>query len=261
MALLYRLFMTVSALLVIVIGGSWFADKYDVGLNIDWWDKADWASQYRTNLEGDGVPAKETGDVSVQVGAPFGRIAWVPQGEEALILPVIYGQSRFFGFNMYSYGYNRSYKSGGACNENMVNLLVINKENPAGKPVFKSRVLLPRYFYFKIEAAQSVAALVIRKDTNNDGRLDCGDEAQFEIISLTDDDVRVSDRVFIPDNISQIRYVDQSDSFIFSEVKYTEDNVSITSIKLSRQDLTAIETHAPDLLSKAKAAFNNTKNE
>jgi prolyl oligopeptidase PreP (S9A serine peptidase family) len=120
---------------------------------------------------------------------------------------------------------------------------------------------MPRYFSFIGGSIQFIAALVVRNDTNADGQLDCGDEALFEITSLSDDDVRVSDRVFIPDNISQIRFDDQNDQFVFSEVLYTDDNVSIRSIRMSLNDLAITETFAPDLLSKARAAYNQTNGE
>lgn len=251
--------MFLAALLIFVIGGSWLADKYDVGPDVDWWGQPDWFPAYWQNFENDGVPAIEPGDISVQVGAPFRGNSWDLQGTETVLLPVMYGRSNFFnGFNQFGYRGSSLFRSGGTCYQNVVNLLVISEGNPEGEPVFKHRVLLPYYLHFKNTASEAIAALVVSDDTNTNGKLDCGDNAQVEVISLIDNEVRTSDRQFIPENISQIRFDEENDSISFSEVEFTEDNVAIRSIKMSLQDFEVTETQAPDLLSKAKAAFSRT---
>lgn len=259
MTFLYRIIVTISALLVIVIGGSWLGHRYNIGPDLGWWTPITFPAYFQANLEDDGIPATESGVVSIPISSGFGQNSWARDDNETRVLPVIYGDRGFFTFNAYASGSNRSQQSGGACHENVVNILVISDTNPEGAPVFQNRVLLPRYFYFFGDDGQSVAALVVSRDTNGDSKLDCGDEAHFEIHSLNDGAVRRADRVFRPDSISQMLYSDRTETFTLSEVVYEGDEVAaLKNIKISWKDLAISESIAPDLISKANAAFANT---
>lgn len=256
MIFIYRLLSALAALLVIIIGGSWLAHKYEFGPDVGWWVKPYWLGQQHTDIKDDGIPAELPGDVSVSIDSHFNRNAWERAGQQSVVLPVLFGRAGFFGFNRWSYMGGATHRSGGSCFEKTVNLLVIGDES-AGEPMYKHRVFLPYYAYFNEDAGESIATLVIDNDSNGDNKLDCGDEARFEIRSLSTDEIRTSTRTFIPDNLSQINYHSRDDQFTFVQVEYADNSIAaLKTISVARQSLEITETRAPDLTTKAAAAFN-----
>lgn len=219
-----------------------------------------WRSAYLRDRDGDGVPATAlvTGPDELMVSVPyFDRGAfWEPLSPE-LVLPVRYGRPRVSGSSSGPFGSVGYQTSGGSCSEDIVNLLVISKETPEGEPAFKNRVYLPRYFFFKSDTEMLLAVLVVGKDTNLDGKLDCGDEAKFQTISLKSGEIKSANRMFIADNTTQIRYDDSTKAFTFYEAAYTNDNLSLKSVQVFLEDLSVSEAIAPDLISKSRDAFNS----
>jgi hypothetical protein len=255
----HGLLTSISALVILLLSASWLGEKYDVGPDLGLWAAPNSNPYQRYAKQSDGVPATGKGEISVPLNSFFGRAPWDAQGGATIVLPVSYGRNDFgSGFTTYMFGGERSRRSGGSCSEKTVNLLVVNQEKPAGEPVFESRVFLPRYFHFEDAGGRFVFALVVRNDTNGDGQLDCGDIARFELISLADGSKRIVDHDFIPDDLSRVSFRDNDDAFVFTELKYVGEDISITSVSVLLQDLSVKEVAAPDLLSKAKEAFENT---
>ena len=266
MVVIYRIISTIAAVLIILIGGTWIAKKNDIDPIVGWWDHADQAdlfsSYFDRSREEDGVPATSAGEISIPIepgrrrGAP-----WQISNEASLVLPVFFGDNRFnesWFFSHSTYGDDGRYaESGGSCRDDLVNLLVIDNQHPAGRLVFERRVLLPKVFYIEQGEYKHIAALVVSSDTNGDGKLDCGDSADFQVVSLNDGAVEVADRQFVPDNIISVRFNFRDNMFTLSEVISGPEDVSIKSIKISWDDLSVSEVLAPDLISGAQAAFNN----
>ena len=262
MVLIYRLISIIAALLVIVIGGSWLAHKYKVGPDIGLWKTRDWEEVYRLReekrLENDGVPATESGTVSIPLHGRGRTLPWEAEEGRSLIIPVSVEERRGFDrFNRYGSYYGGFFSAGGACRDKIVNLLVVNSAHPEGRPVFDQRVFLPAFFYLSDGEEEAIAALVVANDTNSDGRLDCGDEAKFQIMDLVTREIVVAEHSFIPENLTRVWYDRREDAFAFAEVSSSKNDVSIRSIKIARDDLTMTETLAPDLIGKAQAAYDN----
>ncbi len=258
MIVVYRIFLAIAAVLVIAIGGSWLADKYGVGPDLGWWNTPGWLEAYNARV----VPATDPGDVSIPIGALGPRRSWEIEDRTPLLLPVFYGLSfaRPFGYSI-SHASEQGAEQvmgAGTCSEATVNLLMIDVHAPDGTPVFDHQVFLPSWLYFSSNSGQSIVALVVDKDTNKNGTLDCGDEAKFESISLTDNSTNIASRSFSPDHISRIEYDTQTQSFSLTEAVPSGDKLLVKTITIARKDLSVTEVTAPDVLTKAKAAFART---
>ncbi len=266
MGAIYRIITTLAALIILFIAGSWIAHKYEVGPTLGLWGEQELTSVYNRYYEDDrdtdGIPATESGAVSIPVRAMFRRgTPWEPPEDMALVLPVFFGDDDFDHYNVFdgytSDQYGQFSSSGGSCRDRLVNVLVIEKNFPAGRLVFDRRVLLPKVFYIGDGENQFVAALVVERDSNSDGKLDCGDDAVFQVVSLNDGAKEVVDRQFVPDNLVAIRFRLRDNEFVLSEVDPRAEEISIKSITISWDDLSVTEVVAPDLISNAQTAFDN----
>ena len=261
MRIIHGLITMIAALAVIAFSGSWIAEKFDIhrGLGIIA-EPATSVDPYTAYREAKGISVKDTAKLAVAISAhPWRREFWKDSAKRTIIEPVYAGE-----LGMYLTGMSSSYRGSafvrdsGNCHSKIVNLIQIDSETNEGIPLYAKRIFIPSFAHFENEENKLVLAMVIENDTNGDDHLSCGDVAHLDIHNLVDGDVNRLPRSFNMTDMTGIEFDVEAGQFAFVERKIEETSIRLTTTTMTVEGEIISVVEAPDLLSRAKAAFENT---
>ena len=248
-----------ASLIVILFSLAWLTERYEITPNPGIFSFPAYNYFEDRSQEGDGVSAEEDSDVFIPASPfLFHGPRWEVEQGEFLVLPVSTNQYDSPTISMYASGSLRSFSRGASCGSSIVNLLVVDQTRANATPMFDRRVYIASFMYLNEDDQHSVIALVVYNDTNGDGRLDCGDEASLERISLPSGEKVVADNKFVPDALSRVTFDSyHSGEIVFVQFSRESDRVTFKSYRVNPSDLSIKVTDGPDLLAGAQAAFDN----
>ena len=260
---IYRSVVLAAAVMTVLLAGSWLAERYKITPNLGLWS----SGADRTQFDRDylaSIPVEGEAKLSIPMPPAFrGNPEWSSQGNETPVVPVYQQALQIvsIGFMSISYRSDRVEYRGGGCTTPTVNILRLDEETRAGVPIYDYRVFLPSYAYVRADEDETLFALVVDEDTNQDSFLSCLDEAKLQIRSLKTGEVKEFHRRFLPIDLTEIN-LDWSDQKLrFIERHIAGDSVKLKLITVSLEGELVSEEELPDMLSGAKQAFERTKSD
>ena len=261
MKYLHGFFTLLASLVVFVFAGSWLFEKngFATGLGLfSEMSEADGvAAPY---FEWNSVPATGPGKLTAPIFQKGTSLRF--RDEYFTLIPVTLGepaQSWRYGFRGGSSRDERSIARGGSCGDSTVNLLDVDLNEDSGTALFDSRVFIPVYRVYSDPDKQVVVALVVSQDTDDDGFLTCLDDAQIQIIPISEGPRLVISRSFKPRSISEIRFDWDRNLFSFVEQSSIDGGVQLQNVGISLSgEISITEISETRILEGARDAFERT---
>ena len=260
MKLLHGLITLLAGLMILFLGGSWLAYKKNFGPDFGIWGKPTWVGTWRGPIQ---IPTEEPGSIRIGEYIPYSLELFVRHEQEYLVLPV--GHGDFNGGSM-GYGYTdrdsgATWSEAGNCNDYTTNLIIVTRENPISQTLFNSRLFIPHYFSIEDGDARSIAAIVVRNDTNRDGVLDCQDDSRLEVFRFSKNSYQISEHIvsehtFLSSERSR-GYIDLKENTFVTYEPIADGREGVVDIvRISLDDLSFSRTPFPATITEAQRAFD-----